>query len=92
MDESEEVRKACKQAWVCGFLRVCGALPGVFFISYGSYYDVGMRRLAYLFFDSSNDWQQTVFKLGITGAVIGAALAWNYLDSVKRIYKWVVTA
>jgi hypothetical protein len=63
-----------------------------FLVSYRSYYSLSLERLAYLFLDSSTTWQQTVFKLGVAGAFVGAALTWNYFDKVKRVYQWVVKA
>lgn len=63
-----------------------------FFVTYQSFYEIGMRRIAYLLLDSSTAWQQSVFKFGFFGAVIGAMLAWNFLGALKRIYKWVVKA
>ncbi len=63
-----------------------------FFVTYQSYYEIGLRRVAYLLLDSSSVWQQSVFKLGFFGSLIGAMLAWNFLGYVKRIYNWIVKA
>lgn len=63
-----------------------------FFVTYQSYYEIGLRRLAYLLLDSSSVWQQSVFKFGFVGSLLGATLAWNFLGYVKRIYSWIVKA
>ncbi|WP_407729464.1 hypothetical protein ACJJU9_21375 [Pseudomonas helleri] len=60
-----------------------------FLVTYHSYYGVGLNRLGFLVFDRSTDWQQTVFRIGLAGVAIGAALAWDFLSAAKRIYKWV---
>ncbi|MEE8873090.1 hypothetical protein [Pseudomonas helleri] len=60
-----------------------------FLVTYQTYYGVGLYRLGYLVFDRSSDWQQTAFRIGLAGAAIGAALAWDFLSAAKRIYKWV---
>ena len=60
-----------------------------FLITYKTYYDIGFYWLAHLIFDGSDQWQQTAFKLGLVGAIVGAALAWDYASVVKRLYKWV---
>lgn len=61
-----------------------------FSITYRTLYSPDLRWLAHLVLDSSSEWQQTVFKLGLIGGFIGAALAWNYLSVVKRICRWVM--
>lgn len=78
-----------------GFVLFCASIilcMVAFFVSYRSYYDVGLNRLAYLLLDSSGVWQQSVFKFGFFGALVGAALAWNLLSALKRLYSWVVKA
>ncbi|MNE65139.1 hypothetical protein D3C80_1605940 [compost metagenome] len=60
-----------------------------FFVSYRSYYDIGWNRLAYLLLDSSTVWQQHLFKFGFFGVLVGSMMAWNFVDLVKRVYKWV---
>ena len=60
-----------------------------FMITYKTNYEIGFYWLAHLIMDSSDQWQQTAFKLGLVGVIVGAALAWNYASIVKRLYKWV---
>lgn len=76
-----------------GFVIFCGPMALcliAFSITYQTYYDVSLRWLAQLLLDASNHWQQTVFRFGLTGAVIGAVLAWDLLSTVKRVYVWIV--
>lgn len=78
-----------------GFVLFCTSIflcVIAFSITYRTYYSPDLRWLAHLVLDSSNEWQQTVFKFGLVGGFIGAALAWDYLSIVKRIYRWVMGA
>lgn len=75
-----------------GFVLFCFSLGLCFFaylFTYKTGYSSGLKWLGYLALDSSYRWQQTVFRLGLAGAFVGAILAWNLLDFVKRIDKWV---
>lgn len=60
-----------------------------FVVTYESFHDVSFYRLAYLIFDRSIHWQQTAFKIGLAGVVVGAALAWDFLSFAKRVYDWI---
>jgi hypothetical protein len=78
-----------------GFILFClslGLCLIAFLTTYKTYHHIGVYRLGYLILDESRDWQQTMFKFGLVGVAIGSTLAWNYLDTLKRLYKWVRTA
>ncbi len=75
-----------------GFVVFClslGLCVFAFLVTYRTYYHYDGYWLAHLVFDQSYQWQQTTFKFGLAGAAIGATLAWNYLELVKRVYHWV---
>lgn len=63
-----------------------------FFVTYRTYFSISWAWVAHLVLDESREWQQSLFKLGLAGAAVGAALAWNFLEQVKRVYRWVAKA
>jgi hypothetical protein len=78
-----------------GFILFClslGLCLIAFLITYRTHYSLDAYWLGHLVLDESHDWQQTVFKFGLVGVAIGSTLAWNYLDNLKRLYKWVRSA
>jgi len=75
-----------------GFVLFCLSLAVcifAFLVTYRTNSNYDAYRLAHLVFDQAYEWQQTSFKLGLVGIVIGATLAWNYLELVRRVYHWV---
>ncbi|MGF6108985.1 hypothetical protein [Pseudomonas frederiksbergensis] len=75
-----------------GFVVFClsaGLCLVAYLVTYKTYYSYNANWLGHLVLEESREWQQTAFKLGLAGVAIGATLAWNYLELVKRVYHWV---
>lgn len=76
-----------------GFLVFCTSLLiclAAYLSTYSkSYYGVDFADLEYMLLDRVRRWQQTAFRFGVFGIVVGATLAWAYQSTVERLINWV---
>jgi hypothetical protein len=75
-----------------GFVLFCLSLFACalsFTVTWRTYYSWDLRWLGHLLLDSGYGWQQSLFKLGFIGALVGATLAWNWLKLVRKLIVWV---
>ncbi|WP_122223132.1 hypothetical protein [Pseudomonas syringae] len=75
-----------------GFVLFCLSLSActlAFLVTYRTRFDLGIMWFGHLLMDSGNYWQQSVFKAGLLGAIVGAALAWNLMAYFRKLAVWV---
>lgn len=75
-----------------GFVLFCISLAACFIafaVTYRTSYQWGIMWIGHLLMESGGQWQQSIFKLGFVGALVGATLAWNWLRGLRRIAAWV---
>jgi hypothetical protein len=77
-----------------GFVIFCLSLLAcalAFSVVWRTHYSWDFRWVGHLLLDSGYEWQQSLFKLGFFGALLGAILTWNLLSSVRRLAVWIST-
>jgi hypothetical protein len=71
---------------LCVSLLACGA---AFLVTYRTNHSLSFEWLGHLLLESGYMWQQSLFKIGFFGALLGAALAWNLFHQARKVVTWV---
>lgn len=77
-----------------GFALLCAGIIAVivslaFATRWGGYNGPHFPDLGTLLFDRARHWWQSVFRYGLTGAVIGAWVAWLYQPTLGKLLQWI---